>query len=380
MNKIFIASLLFCSLFIQVTQAQHTPVKAYLHLNGGIEGGVKVSMNLIKTGDTLFGDFAYALADYTRGTFDINVGEYANIYGKMLKDGSFWLKEWGNEKGPLITGTFNDERTLSGYWEFNPGSRKLPFMLSERMVSGSLPFQVFFLNDKKLLSNTSGSPSAVSKQCILLPAPSVKGRVADSIRRIILSNFSGKPEVTTDPDTYLKNLQKQFFAEYISSNEAMYKQMPDAGSLNWVLLRMMHILYNDKNFLSFYILTYTFTGGAHGLESKTFTVVSATDARVIKLSDIFMHGFESGVSDLLTQKLKAMQGLNDKQKLSENGYFVDVIDPNDNFFLTNHGVGFHYDPYEIAPYSNGSTVIFLPFTDLAPYLKDGGVIRELIGE
>jgi hypothetical protein len=46
-------------------------------------------------------------------------------------------------------------------------------------------------------------------------------------------------------------------------------------------------------------------------------------------------------------------------KLTDSGYFVDEIKPNENFYVTGEGVGFVYNHYEIAPYSFGATDIFL---------------------
>jgi hypothetical protein len=54
------------------------------------------------------------------------------------------------------------------------------------------------------------------------------------------------------------------------------------------------------------------------------------------------------------------------------------VDPNDNFFITGGGIGFFYNPYEIAPYSSGSTEIFLPWEEILPLLKKESAVTPLL--
>jgi len=125
--------------------------------------------------------------------------------------------------------------------------------------------------------------------------------------------------------------------------------------------------------LSFYILNYAFTGGAHGLENLDYTNVDLKKGRLIKLDDILPETGKQQLSMLLTRKLKQMNKLTEAQKLSENGYFVDEIQPNENFYLTPYGIGFVYNHYDIAPYSFGATDIFLTADEvrdlIRPFMK-----------
>jgi hypothetical protein len=166
----------------------------------------------------------------------------------------------------------------------------------------------------------------------------------------------------------LAAVKKDFLDNYVSSNEAMYKEMPGA-SFEWELLKFIHIIYNDDFKITFYLLNYEFTGGAHGLETQDYASVDLKTGKQITLNDLFKPGFESKLTILLSGKLHQMLKLPASAKLTESGYFVDEIKPNDNFYVKGQGIGFLYNHYEIAPYSFGATDIFLTREELKGILK-----------
>jgi hypothetical protein len=54
-----------------------------------------------------------------------------------------------------------------------------------------------------------------------------------------------------------------------------------------------------------------------------------------------------------------------------------AVKPNDNFFVTKGGVGFHFNIYEITPYAVGSFDAFIPFNELKGLLKENSPISHL---
>lgn len=195
--------------------------------------------------------------------------------------------------------------------------------------------------------------------------------ISDSLRKIMLKAFNNSGYEGIEPDSVLAWDLRIFRRDYIAGNLDLYKQMPDMGSLNWELLRFMHIVYNDSDILSFYILNYAFTGGAHGLESLDYCNVDLKTGKLLKLSDIIQESRKQELSRLLTMKLKKMNKIPDSQKLSDNGYFADIIQPNENFYLTRGGIGFLYNHYDIAPYSFGATDIFLSADEVRDLIRPG---------
>ena len=140
----------------------------------------------------------------------------------------------------------------------------------------------------------------------------------------------------------------------------------------------MNILLNGNGLLSFYIESYAFTGGAHGMQTRDYITNSLETGRVISLGEIFEGDYETALTAILTSKIKAVSNISQEQKLSASGFFVDEIKPSPNFYITRNGIGFYYNHYEIAPYSNGPTDLFLPFGEIKKLLKPDSVLKGLL--
>jgi len=346
--------------------SQPLPKKAYFRMEGKINNESDLVLHLVKVNDSLYCDYPFA------------EGMFSAWSGKISPDGSFTLRSFYFEKGDVIRGKFTDKSNVSGTFEMNGEGKKVPFKLTEKYPAGSIPLSVFYQSAVKPLVTKPSSPRATIQQCVIVPGESANPVTSDTLRKIILDTFARRAFAKTDPAWVLNSLQQVYFDDYVATNEDLYKDMPDSHSLDWEFLKLMHIIFNEEDFLTFYVQTYAFTGGAHGLQTEEYAVINTRKGETLKTSDLFKPDYDSAVTILLTKKLKSSNGLKDDQKLSENGWFIDEIRPNENFYLTSEGIGFHYNPYEIAPYSSGTTDIFLTFSELDPFLDKGGVLARLL--
>ena len=172
-------------------------------------------------------------------------------------------------------------------------------------------------------------------------------------------------------------MKQVYFETYLSTNEAIYKESM-ASSFNWQSLKFMNILMNGAHILSFYIDHYAFTGGAHGLMTRQYTVVNLWTGREVELKDIFKENSVQQLSQIIEEKIHMKLHLPTSQSLTDAGFFTDTIKPAENFYIARGGIGFYYNQYDIAPYASGSFDIFIPFSELNEVLIKGGVIRELM--
>ncbi|MFC2101397.1 DUF3298 domain-containing protein [Bacteroidota bacterium] len=340
----------------------YLPNKAYMHLVGRIDANQEITMNLVKVDDSLYADLIYT---EKRCNFSV-------LSGNIDDQGKFTMRYPFCDTGKVFQGNFVTRQSLSGNYESVDGEDPRQFVLVESYPEGSIPLLVYYHRHEQSLVDKENSPKAEIIQCLIIPGESSNPVLADSLRSRMISSFTGKQATLKDPDAAIRSIQQRFVKNYLSSNESLYESMPESGSLNWTLLKFMHILYNDNNLLTYYLLNYAYTGGAHGLETMDFTVVSLKTGEALTLKSLFKSGFEAQLTALLTQKLKMMTGINQTEKLSDNGFFVDDVVPTSNFYVTATGIGFVYNHYEIAPYVNGPTNILLPFESLQNILKENG--------
>ena len=377
MKKAIILGLVAAWSVTGVTQS--LPKKSYMRLQGYLNDQVEVMMNLVKINDSLYADYYFSAADFTGNAYNMYYSTPQVAGGTVSEDGSFILRTPFSNKDSEIRGRFVTRQTMAGTWETERGGTKYKFNLSENYPSGSLPLSVWFQVSTRTLVNKGNPPRAYIEQCLIAPGESSDPIVADTIKSRMLALFAAKKPGTTDPQVLLNTLQQSYFSGYISDNLDLYQQMPDGGSFNWDLYKLMHVVYNGQGILSFYIDSYAFTGGAHGLGAQDFTVISLKTGKVVTPADLFVKNFEPLLSSLLTQKLKKTEHIGSGEKLTEKAeYFVDEIPANNNFYITGNGIGFFYNHYEIAPYSHGFTDIFLTFDEIKPLLKPGSPVEALL--
>jgi len=349
------------------------PKKAYWHLCGNMPRGITVNINLVKVDDSLYADCSFYSPGILYPLVSLESGKPYDFSGRMDSRGNFQLRPFGNEF-PFFKGQLFNTGSFRGECQEGKDKKTERFEFNETYRAGSVQFSVFAVQQSVNLVRKPKSPAGTLHMALLSPMESGNPVISDTLRKIMMKSFNNSVYTGSNPDSILWGNFRIFKRDYLSGNEDLYKQMPDAGALNWELLRFMHIVCNENYILSFYILNYAFTGGAHGLENMDYSNVDLRTGKVLRLSDIIAEGRKQYLSKLLTKKLKLMNKIPEYQRLSDSGYFVDEIQPNDNFYLMPGGIGFLYNHYDIAPYSFGATDIFLSADEVSdlirPFMKD----------
>jgi len=378
-TKLFLFIVL-CLTFFAVPEVQSLNPKKYcFHFVGKINNQAHIEMNLIKINDSVYGNYSLFTKEGSSTKFiENNSYNPVQLYGKVNAKGVFVIRENPWDKGASFTGKLVDDKTLKGIWESTDGKIKYPFELKEKYAEGSVPMNVYFQKGSVSLLRKSNSPKATLQYCLLSPKESKNPIISDSLTKLISGKYMGKPVRKLSPDMLLNAMKQIYFENYITTNESVYNETMGA-SFDWESLKFMDVVLNRSFLLTFYIEQYAFTGGAHGLQTRDYTVVNLRTGRSVSLTEVFSGDYESALTDLLTKEVRRMHNIGSDKKLTDNGFFVESIKPTNNFYITINGIGFFYNHYEIAPYSNGPDDIFIPFADLKALLINGEMLKELHG-
>lgn len=98
-----------------------------------------------------------------------------------------------------------------------------------------------------------------------------------------------------------------------------------------------------KSFLAYYT-----AGAAHPRQQTRYVNYSVSNNRILTLNNIFRPGFRAPLTEMIRERLA------DNEDVFPD---ADIRIP-DNFYLTESGITFVYDQYEIAPYSAGEIEVF----------------------
>ncbi len=350
------------------------PKKCYLHLLGTINKDYPVEMNLVKINDTIYGDYSFIQQGKAPSGKE-NSDNSILFSGRMSSSDAFTINELNAVQGSVFKGRFANSESITGTFESQNGS-KLPFDLTEKYPQGSIAMNVYYRKAFTPLVKKPGSPTASIQLGMLLPGESANPLISDSLIHLMLVKFTGKQVRINQPEKLLDGMVQFYFENYLSGNEAIYKESM-ASSFYWQSLKFLHILMNGSHILSFYIDHYAFTGGAHGLQTREFTSVNLWTGKEIVMKDIFKENTQAQLSKIISDKIHLKINIPSEQNLRDAGFFTDTIEPPDNFYITRKGIGFYYNQYDIAPYASGAFDIFIPFVELNDLLVGGGIIREL---
>jgi len=135
--------------------------------------------------------------------------------------------------------------------------------------------------------------------------------------------------------------------------------------------------YFISGFSSIYSIAterYVFEGGAHGNTAMLIDMIDMDSGKILSSDDLFAEGWKLPVAGKLRDEaLRLLSGAKEGQggemSLVDYGFFEDEIIPSANIFLCESGVGFHFDRYQLAPYSFGDFTFVLPWKELGGLLK-----------
>ncbi|WP_245534807.1 RsiV family protein [Treponema primitia] len=117
-----------------------------------------------------------------------------------------------------------------------------------------------------------------------------------------------------------------------------------------------------------------YTGGAHGMKQKDYFVFDLEEKRQLALKDVIRGETFDQLDDHVEAALRTLMEIPDWIPLTERGFFDNSIEKMEDFFLNPQGLGFQWDPYEIAPYVMGTLEVVIPYKDIEELFTPRGLV------
>lgn len=131
------------------------------------------------------------------------------------------------------------------------------------------------------------------------------------------------------------------------------------------LVTVYEVTYNKDCVISLYFDRYEYTGGAHGMTTRSSDSWNIANSTPIKLNDLFLT--QDDVDAFVTD---AIVGQIDQMAMAEVEvfpYFENykaLVNENynpKNFYIDSRGIIVYFQLYEIAPYASGIPEFLLPY-------------------
>ncbi len=155
-------------------------------------------------------------------------------------------------------------------------------------------------------------------------------------------------------------------------------------SLNYAYSRDSHFNKGMGNTLFYSRSSYNYTGGAHGTMLLTALNFDLRTGKPLYFKDVFYIDKEVEMRKviqnqlLLDVSLDMERGITNLEELNKLGYNISGLIPQPTtFILSELGITFIYQVYEIAAYALGEQIITIPYDQMTDFLTD--TAKEAIG-
>ena len=210
----------------------------------------------------------------------------------------------------------------------------------------------------------------------------------DSINAYLLSALFGKKYQQLSPQEAMEGYAKEYVTNYRADLEPMIQKDIDNHIDKDQLTAWYSYEQELKGSVETYmgmLLTYRtykneYSGGPHGMYTTEFTNLNLSTLQPILLDELFVEDYQETLTELLWYQLALDNGVETRDELEEMGYATTgELAPTENFYISEDGITFYYNVYEIAPYSMGPTQITLSY-DMLEYILnyDNKLVNELI--
>ena len=188
----------------------------------------------------------------------------------------------------------------------------------------------------------------------------------EALRNNIISDVLGRQFTGKADRRLLEN-----YADTIRAEMTIPEIEDFAGTVQMRYEEKLHgsVTFAADSFLCYSRTLYIYQGGAHGLQTVQHFTYRLPDGTPLHEDDVFDPAAKDRLTELLVSEADRLR--NDTILPREkNEYFNDRnIVPNGNFHITDSGIVYQYNPYDIAPYSFGAVEIMLPADKVMPLLN-----------
>ncbi len=147
-------------------------------------------------------------------------------------------------------------------------------------------------------------------------------------------------------------MSKTLAAEAAMNEDESEDELSSLVSEEWIVRGKVANVQDE--ILSYSVEQYAYTGGAHGVTTHFYYNYDLETGQLLTEADFFVEGYAEILTPLLLENLAVAEDV-----LAD--YDTEKILPNNNFYLSDEGITFVYNPYEIAPYAYGETEILIPW-------------------
>lgn len=253
--------------------------------------------------------------------------------------------------------------------------------------TGALVFDSIQVNKTAHLFGDTAKPACNLEINFTYPIKSSDDLLKDSLNAYFIAACFGDKYIGLQPDEAVNQYVQSYISEYRQDLEPMYAEDEKDKEKDKSTIGSWYSYYKsiygnvqlyEKSLLVYVVNYQEYTGGAHGMHLDSFLNIDLSTMRPLRLDDLFVGDYNEALTDLIWNQLMVDNEVTTHEALEDLGYgSTGEITPTENFYLDHDGINFHYNVYEIAPYSMGTSTVTIPFEMMAHLLGSNPILEEL---
>lgn len=183
----------------------------------------------------------------------------------------------------------------------------------------------------------------------------------------------GKIKLTADSGKNYKSIN-DYAADFVKGYDDFRTSEKDYPQ-TWILDIKAKVITQKPGYLSLLSSYMNYSGGAHPNSVFTYINYNPTTHQEILLDSLIQPGSMAKLTAVAEKIFRKNEKLSPTASLKD-GYFFekDTFKLNDNFTVTDQGLKFLYNPYEIKAYVYGTTELLIPFSELKEIAKPNSLL------
>ncbi len=214
--------------------------------------------------------------------------------------------------------------------------------------------------------NSKNIPNSIDTAKASITFPVFKNDTLNQfIKRKVFDFFAEEEPATSYQD--VANSFIKGYDSFVSENQGTQQ--------SWFLIIKINVLKQTSNYLSLKYIHSDYAGGAHGNTNISFLNYNTKTNTMLTLDSLIEKGKMEALIQVAEGIFRKNEKLTPTETLTDN-YFFDKgkFALAQNFHVTDAGLVFLYNPYEIKPYSEGYTELIVPFSALKKIAKPNTIL------
>ncbi|MEE1944623.1 DUF3298 domain-containing protein [Pedobacter sp. KR3-3] len=165
-------------------------------------------------------------------------------------------------------------------------------------------------------------------------------------------------------------------SSFIKGYDDFYKEEPNTGQW-WYLLIDIKVLRQTSNYIALEHTHADYTGGAHGNTMVSYINYNPKTNLPVVLDSLIQPGKMADLLKVAETIFRKDKKLSPTETLEGKFYFnKGIFNLPQNFYVSDKGLVFLYNAYEIDAYAAGRTILTIPFAQLQQIAKPNSLLTS----